>query len=69
MNFSATLMANQRFVRLGEQRGDFVAVISGLKPGDEVVTSGGFKLRNGAKVAVNNELAPKAELTPRPQDS
>ncbi|MEZ5276523.1 MAG: efflux RND transporter periplasmic adaptor subunit [Opitutaceae bacterium] len=64
-----SLTANQRFVRLGERRGDFVAVVSGLKPGDEVVTSGAFKLRNGARVAVNNELAPKAELTPRPQDS
>lgn len=64
-----TLTTSQRFVRLGERRGDFVAVVSGLKPGDEVVTSGAFKLRNGAAVSVNNELSPKSELTPRPQDS
>jgi len=61
-------IARQRFVRLGERRGDFVAVVSGLSAGDTVVSAGGFKLRNGAAVAVNNALAPAAELAPKPSE-
>ena len=48
----------QQFVKLGGARGDQVAVLSGLKPGEEVVTSGVFKLRNGAAVQVNNQIQP-----------
>ncbi len=62
------LVAQQKFVRLGERRGDFVAVVSGLKPGERIVGSGGFKLKNGMPVAVNDALAPGAELAPRPAD-
>jgi membrane fusion protein (multidrug efflux system) len=62
------LVARQRFVRLGERRGDLVAVVSGLKAGETVVSSGAFKLRNGAAVVVHNEQAPGAELDPRPVD-
>ncbi len=62
------LVARQRFVRLGERRGDLVAVVSGLKAGETVVSSGAFKLRNGAAVVVRNEQAPGAELDPRPVD-
>ncbi|QSQ17601.1 efflux RND transporter periplasmic adaptor subunit [Myxococcus landrumensis] len=62
----ATLVANQQFVRLGERRGDFVEVLSGLKAGDTVVSSGVFKLRNGMSVVVNNALAPSTELAPQP---
>jgi membrane fusion protein, multidrug efflux system len=61
--------AEQRFVRLGEARGDFVAVNQGLQPGEEVVTTGVFKLQNGSSVAVDNTHAPKAELAPRPSNS
>ncbi len=64
----SSTVAVQRFVRTGERRGDLVAVVSGLKPGDRVVSSGAFKLRNGAAVAVNNALAPDARLAPRPKD-
>jgi membrane fusion protein (multidrug efflux system) len=64
----APLLARQRFVRLGERRGDMVAVVSGLAAGDTVVSSGGFKLRNGAAVVVKNDLAPRAELDPKPTD-
>lgn len=59
----------QAFVRIGEARGDFVAVTDGLKPGDVVVSTGVFKLRNGMPVVINNDLAPKPQLNPKPQDS
>jgi membrane fusion protein (multidrug efflux system) len=59
----------QQFVKLGGSRGDQVAVVSGLKPGEEVVTSGVFKLRNGAAVRVNNQIQPQNNPTPRPEDS
>jgi membrane fusion protein, multidrug efflux system len=62
-------VAVQKFVRLGERRGDLVAVESGLKEGDVVVSSGAFKLRSGGAVTVRNELAPKIELSPRPTDN
>jgi len=65
----SVLIASQKFVRLGEQRGDFVAVTDGLEAGDTIVTSGAFKLRNGARVAVFDDLAPEASLDPRPADS
>ncbi len=65
----ASTIARQRFVRLGERRGDFVAVASGLSPGETVVSSGAFKLRNGMTVAVNNAVAPAAELAPKPADN
>lgn len=64
----ATLVARQRFVRLGERRGDLVAVISGLTAGETVVGSGAFKLRNGAAVVVHDDLAPHPELDPKPVD-
>jgi membrane fusion protein (multidrug efflux system) len=64
----AAAVARQRFIRLGERRGDLVEVVSGLQPGDTVVSSGAFRLRNGAAVAVNDALAPKAQLAPRPTD-
>lgn len=59
----------QQFVKLGGGRGDQVAVVSGLQPGDEVVTSGVFKLRNGAAVQVNNEIQPSNNPAPSPEDS
>jgi membrane fusion protein (multidrug efflux system) len=61
-------VARQRLVRLGERRGDFVAVISGLEAGETVVSAGAFKLRNDTPVVVNDALAPQAELAPRPTD-
>ncbi|MCY1014604.1 efflux RND transporter periplasmic adaptor subunit [Pyxidicoccus sp. MSG2] len=61
-------VAQQRFVRLGERRGDFVEVTSGLTPGELVANNGAFKLRNGATVLVNDALAPKPEVAPQPVD-
>jgi membrane fusion protein (multidrug efflux system) len=59
----------QQFVKLGGSRGDQVAVVSGVEAGDEVVTSGVFKLRNGAAVLVNNTVRPSSSRSPKPQDS
>ncbi len=64
----AAAVARQTFVRLGERRGDFVAVASGLSAGETVVSSGAFKLRNGMAVTVNNALAPGAQLAPKPAE-
>jgi membrane fusion protein (multidrug efflux system) len=59
----------QQFVKIEGSRGDQVAVISGLNPGDEVVSSGVFKLRNGAPVQVNNKVQPENNPAPKPEDS
>ena len=59
----------QQFVRVGEARGDFVAITDGLKPNETIVSTGVFKLRNGMAVTINNDLAPKPEVNPTPVDS
>jgi membrane fusion protein (multidrug efflux system) len=62
------MVARQQFVKTGESRGDFTAIPEGLAPGQEVVTAGAFKLRNGAPIVVDNRVQPKAELDPRPEN-
>jgi membrane fusion protein (multidrug efflux system) len=59
----------QQFVKLGRARGDQVAILSGVQPGEEVATSGVFKLRNGAAIFVNNQTQPSNDPAPRPEDS
>jgi membrane fusion protein, multidrug efflux system len=59
----------QQVVKLGGARGDQIAVVSGIKAGDEIVTSGVFKLRNGAAVLVNNTVRPGNNPAPKPEDS
>lgn len=59
----------QQFVKIEGSRGDQVAVVSGVNPGDEVVSSGVFKLRNGASVLVNNQVTPSNNPKPKPEDS
>jgi membrane fusion protein (multidrug efflux system) len=59
----------QQFVRLGLKRGDFVAVASGVKEGEAVVSTGGFKLRNGQMVVVDNTLAPDFKKAPTPENN
>jgi len=59
----------QQVVKVEGSRGDQVAVVSGLNPGEEVVTSGVFKLRNGAAVQVNNQVQPSNNPKPKPEDS
>ncbi|MCG6980095.1 MAG: efflux RND transporter periplasmic adaptor subunit [Deltaproteobacteria bacterium] len=62
-------IVRQQFVRLGEKRGDFASVVSGLKEGETVVSTGAFKLRNGQAVVVDNTLAPGFQLAPKPEES
>jgi membrane fusion protein (multidrug efflux system) len=63
------LILRQQFIRTGEARGDFISVTEGLKPGEQIVSTGAFKLRNGMDVVIDNKLAPKAELAPKPPDT
>jgi len=59
----------QQVVKVEGARGDQVAITSGINPGDEVVSSGVFRLRNGAPVQVNNSVKPDNNPTPKPEDS
>jgi membrane fusion protein (multidrug efflux system) len=63
------MVVRQQFVRLGEKRGDFVAVLSGLKPEETVVTTGVFKLRNGQAAVIDNKLAPAFSSSPKPENN
>jgi len=59
----------QQFVRLGEKRGDFIAITDGLKAGETIVSTGVFKLRNGQAVVVDNKLAPEFQKAPVPENN
>ncbi len=59
----------QQVVKVEGSRGDQVAIISGINPGDEVVSSGVFRLRNGAPIQVNNTVKPGNNTSPKPEDS
>ena len=65
----ADKIVKKRFVKLGRRRGDLVAVIDGLKPGEVVATSGLLKLRNDAAVTIENDVQPSADATPTPGNS
>ncbi|HEX8372799.1 MAG TPA: efflux RND transporter periplasmic adaptor subunit [Chthoniobacterales bacterium] len=69
MDGKSARVVENRPVKLGVSRGDQVAVVSGLKSGDEVVTSGAFKLRPGGAVVVNNKKVPSNDPAPKPADS
>lgn len=62
------LLVKQRFVTTGATRGDLIAVTDGLKPGEQVVTSGLLKLRNDAVVTINNKVQPAADAKPQPEN-
>lgn len=62
------MAARQQFVRLGEGRGDYVAVLEGVHAGEQVVVGGGFKLRNGAPIYVDNAVKPTPSFTPAPEN-
>jgi membrane fusion protein (multidrug efflux system) len=59
----------QQIVKIEGSRGDQVAIVSGLNPGDEVVSAGSFRLRNGAPVLVNNTVKPSDSPNPHPEES
>jgi membrane fusion protein, multidrug efflux system len=59
----------QQVVKVGESRGDRVAILSGVNAGEEVVTSGVFKLRPGVAVQVNNNIQPENSELPKPEDT
>jgi membrane fusion protein (multidrug efflux system) len=59
----------QQIVRIDGSKGDQVAIISGLNPGDEVVSAGTFRLRNAAPVLVNNSVQPSNSPKPNPEES
>jgi len=63
------LGVRQQFVKVGASRGDQIAVLSGIKPQEQIVTSGVFKLRNRAAVLVNNKVQPDNKRAPKPEDS
>jgi membrane fusion protein (multidrug efflux system) len=61
-------IARQQFVRLGESRGDFVAIVDGVKVGQQVVTQGAFKLRNGSRVLISNSVPQNPQVQPKPEN-
>ncbi len=62
------LVARQTFVTTGPTRGDQIAVLKGVNPGDTVVTGGQVKLRNGVSVIINNAVQPSDDPNPKPVD-
>ena len=62
------MVARQVFVTVGPTRGDQVAILTGVKEGDIVVTSGQLKLKTGLKIAVNNDVQPGNNANPKPVD-
>lgn len=63
------LGVRQQFVKLGAARGDLIVITEGVKPGEQVVTAGVFKLRNGVPVQVNNIVQPSSESAPKPANT
>ncbi len=68
-NEAGVAVAQQRWVKVGPKRGDQVALLSGVQPGDEVVTAGQGKLRPGTPVKVNNTVVPTNNPAPKPAES
>jgi membrane fusion protein (multidrug efflux system) len=61
-----SLLAQQAVVTTGDTRGDQIAILMGLKDGDEVVSSGQTKLQNGSTISVNNTIQPSNDPNPHP---
>jgi membrane fusion protein (multidrug efflux system) len=59
----------QQIIRTGARKGDLVAVTSGLRPGEQVASSGVFKLNNGQAAVVDNRLAPSFQASPEPENN
>lgn len=58
------LVAQQVFIETGGRRGDQIAVMAGVNVGDQVITSGQLKLKNGTEIAINNKVQPANEAQP-----
>jgi membrane fusion protein (multidrug efflux system) len=65
---AADLVAKQVFVTTGATRGDQVAILKGVSDGDEIVTSGQIKLKNGALVTIDNSVLPSNDSNPTPHE-
>ncbi|MCX7867352.1 efflux RND transporter periplasmic adaptor subunit [Limisphaera sp. VF-2] len=65
---SGGFLVRQQFIKLGRRRGDFVSVTAGVQPGQQVVSAGVFKLRNGMRVSVTDLPTPEPQLEPRPPE-
>lgn len=63
------LGVRQKFVKLGSSRGDLIVITEGLKAGEQIVTSGVFKLRDGMPVQINNTATPSASEAPKPANT
>jgi membrane fusion protein (multidrug efflux system) len=63
------LIARQTVVTTGLTRGDQIAILSGLKEGDVVVSTGQTKLQNGGLVVVNNAILPSSDPNPQPHEN
>lgn len=68
-NGGSIYLASQKFITTGETRGDQITILQGLNPGDEVVTSGQLKLKNGSKVTINNSIVPADNAVPTQADT
>lgn len=64
----AKYKASTAFVQTGATRGDQIAVLDGIKEGDEIVTAGQMKLRNGSAIIINNSVQPLDDANPKPED-
>ena len=62
------LVCDQKFVRLGSRKGDFVAVEEGLQEGEKVVSAGGFKLHKGASIVIAEGERPVPSTSPQPSE-
>ncbi len=58
----------QQFVKLGPTRGDLVTILDGLKEGEEIATTGVFKLRPKVPVSINNQIQPQTSQNPTPEN-
>jgi membrane fusion protein (multidrug efflux system) len=58
------LSVQQKFVSVGESRGDQITILKGLKEGDQVVLAGQQKLKNGTVVTIHNGVLPGTEAAP-----
>lgn len=66
---AAGLTLKQKFVRIGEERGDFISIEKGIEANEKIVGNGVFKLHNGMSVVINNQALPEFQLSPTPEDS